>query len=76
MKDASFEKTLEKLGKIVQELEEGDFSLDSSMKKYEEGIKLARICREDLDKAQKKIETLIKKDEDIFEKKPFEENKE
>ncbi|MBU1084300.1 MAG: exodeoxyribonuclease VII small subunit [Candidatus Omnitrophota bacterium] len=73
MKDTNFEKDLQKLEKIVAELEDGEFSLDSSMKKYEEGIKLARACREQLEKAQKKIEILIKKDENLFEKRPFEE---
>ena len=73
MKDLSFEKAIEKLEKIVEELEAGDFSLDASLKKYEEGIRLARACQEKLDKAKEKIETLIKKDEGVFEKKPFKE---
>jgi len=71
MKDVSFEKAIENLEKIVGELEAGDFPLDTSLKKYEEGIKLARLCQEKLDKAKEKIETLIKKDEGLFEKKPF-----
>ena len=76
MKETSFEKTIETLEKIVDELETGEFSLDSSTKKYEEGIKLARTCRGQLDKAQKKIEVLIKKDKGMFEKKLFEEKAE
>lgn len=73
MKDISFEKAIERLEKIVEELETGDFPLDASLKKYEEGIKLARACQEKLDKAKEKIETLIKKDEGLFEEKPFKE---
>jgi exodeoxyribonuclease VII small subunit len=72
-KDVSFEKALEKLEKIVGELETGDLPLDSSLKKYEEGIKLARACQQELEKAKAKIETLVKKDGDLFEQKPFEE---
>lgn len=73
MKDANFEKTLEDLEKIVSELENGDLSLDASLKRYEEGIKFARICREKLDRAKKKINILMKKGEDLFEEKDFEE---
>lgn len=75
MKEIPFEKALEKLEKIVEELESGDFSLDESLKKYEEGIKLARSCQQKLDKAKAKIETLIKKDDGDFEAKPFKEEK-
>ncbi len=76
MKDSSFEKALEKLEKIVEELETGDLSLDTSLKKYEEGIKLAGACQKQLDKAREKIELLIKKDSGRFVKEPFEEKEE
>ncbi|MEA3489635.1 MAG: exodeoxyribonuclease VII small subunit [Candidatus Omnitrophota bacterium] len=72
MKEITFEKALEKLEQTVKELETGDLTLDFSLKKYEEGIELARMCRQKLEKAKKKIETLVKKDEDIFEQKAFE----
>ena len=71
-KDIAFEKALEKLEKIVEELENGALSLDASLEKYEEGIKLARVCQQKLEKAKKKIETLMKKDEGLFEKESFE----
>lgn len=73
MKDISFEKALERLEKIVEELETGDLSLDASLKKYEEGIKLAGACQKKLDKAREKIELLMKKDSGRFVKEPFEE---
>lgn len=73
MKEVSFEKALEKLEKIVSELEDGDMALDSSLKKYEEGVKLARMCQEKLDKARKKIETLVKKENGTFGLEPFSE---
>ena len=59
-KDISFEKALEKLEIIVDELESGDLVLESSLKKFEEGVKLADICKDKLSKAKKKIETLKK----------------
>ncbi len=71
MKDMDFEKALEKLEKTVEDLEAGDLSLESSLKKYEEGIKLARVCQQKLDKAKEKIELLVKKDDGLFEKKDF-----
>jgi len=71
MKEISFEKALEKLEKIVEELESGDLPLDASLKKYEEGIKLARACQGQLDEAKEKIELLMKDDSDRFETKPF-----
>jgi exodeoxyribonuclease VII small subunit len=73
MKEISFEKALADLEKVVTELEEGDLSLDASLKRYEDGVKLVRLCREKLDKAKKKIETLIKNEDGTFEAKPFEE---
>ena len=46
--------------------------LDSSLKNYEEAIKLAGICREQLEKAKGKIKTLIKKRDGKFDKKDLE----
>lgn len=74
-KDVAFEKALEKLEEIVASLEAGDMALDLTMKKYEEGIKLARMCQEKLDKAKARIETLMKDGEGRFSKKNFDEKK-
>jgi exodeoxyribonuclease VII small subunit len=72
MKEISFEKALEKLETIVEELESGDLPLDASLKKYEEGIKIARACHGQLDEAKEKIETLMKDEDGRFETKTFE----
>ncbi len=71
MKENTFEKALEKLEKIVEELESGSLPLDGSLKRYEDGIKLARECQKRLDKAKGKIETLAKNDKGEFEMKQF-----
>jgi len=71
MKENTFEKALEKLEKIVEELESGSLPLDGSLKRYEDGIKLARECQKRLDKAKGKIETLVKNDKGEFEMKQF-----
>ena len=74
-KDVTFEKALEKLEEIVSGLEAGDLALDVSMKKYEEGIRLARLCQEKLDMARARIETLKKDEDGRFTKKKFDDKK-
>jgi exodeoxyribonuclease VII small subunit len=55
-----FEKDLEKLEHIVEALEEGELTLDESLKRFEEGIKIAQRCEKTLADAEKKIEKLTK----------------
>lgn len=55
-----FEKALERLEEIVGTLESGDLELEKSLKMFEEGIKMARICQVHLSQAEKKIEKLVK----------------
>lgn len=69
--EPKFEKDLEQLEKIVEELEEGGLSLDVSLKKFEEGIKLAQRCEKALSDAEKKIDVLTKNAEGELEAKPF-----
>ncbi|MAW06956.1 MAG: exodeoxyribonuclease VII small subunit [Halobacteriovoraceae bacterium] len=57
----SFEDSMLALEKIVQELESGKTSLEESIKKYEEGVKVYKSCRSLLDKAEKKITILTDK---------------
>lgn len=54
----SFEKDLKRLEEIVAKMEAGDVPLDESMKLFEEGVKLSRLCSERLDKAEKKVEII------------------
>lgn len=75
MPEIKFEEALKKLEKIVDELESGKLTLDDSLKKYEEGVKLSRFCHKSLQAAQKKIQVLTKKGEG-WEVKPFAEDKE
>ncbi len=57
-----FEEEIKKLQKIVEELASGKLTLGESLKKYEEGIKLAQECSAALNDAQRKVELLMKKD--------------
>ena len=72
MAEQSFEKALERLEKIVGELEAGELSLDEALKRYEEGIKLIQLCSKKLESAQKKVEILTKTSSGKFLLKPFE----
>jgi len=57
-----FEEDLKKLQKIVEELSSGKLTLGDSLKKYEEGIKIAQSCSATLAEAQRKVEQLMKKE--------------
>jgi len=72
--ESNFEKDLETLEKIVEELEEGGLSLDVSIKKFEEGMRLAQRCDKALSAAEKKIEILTKNAEGELEVQPFDED--
>jgi len=73
MAEMKFEDALKKLEKIVDDLEGGELSLDEAMEKYEEGIKLARLCEKKLEVAKKKVEILLKAEDGSVELKPFNE---
>jgi len=63
-KEASFEKALERLEKIVEEMEEGNLPLDDMIARFEEGQELMKVCRIKLNEVQKKVELLVKKSGD------------
>jgi len=55
-----FEDALNKLEKIVSKLEDGDIPLEESLKLFEEGIRLSRLCNQKLEEAEKRVEILMK----------------
>ena len=66
-KEKSFEEQMETLEGIVAELEKGELSLDESLSKFEDGMKLAKECNKILESAEKKITILINKDSELVE---------
>ena len=62
MAEKTFEKALERLEEIVKKMEEGNMTLDDSLKAFEEGINLSRFCAKKLDDAERKVEMLMKSD--------------
>jgi exodeoxyribonuclease VII small subunit len=67
----SFEKALAELESIVEKMEAGEASLDESLALFEKGVKLAKFLREELGKAEKKIEILLKDAEGKVTGEPF-----
>jgi len=70
MPEIKFEDALKKLERIVSELEAGDLSLDDSLARYEEGVKLSKACTMKLEAAKSKVELLMRSGSK-FEVKPF-----
>ncbi len=60
--EINFEKSLERLEEIASRLEEGKLTLDDSLKMFEEGIKLAKVCESKLGEAEKRVEILKNSD--------------
>lgn len=59
-KSEKFEVSLQRLEEIAQKLEEGDLSLEDSLKAFEEGMSLVKACEKRLSEAQRKVEILTK----------------
>ena len=55
----NFEEALEELERLVSSMEEGELSLENSMKAFENGIKLTRECQTALQKAEQKVQILL-----------------
>ncbi|MHA7841231.1 MAG: exodeoxyribonuclease VII small subunit [Gammaproteobacteria bacterium] len=59
-----FEKALGDLNAIITELEKGDGHLETSLKQFEEGIKLTRQCQQALKEAEQKVSILLDNSDD------------
>jgi exodeoxyribonuclease VII small subunit len=66
-----FEECVQRLEKIVQELEQGEVPLEKSLTLYEEGMQLSASCRKELEEAEGKVEILLKQNSKI-QAEPFE----
>jgi exodeoxyribonuclease VII small subunit len=56
-----FEDSLAELEQLVGQLEQGDISLEESLKAFERGVTLTRICQKALQEAEQKVHILIEK---------------
>ncbi|OGU69451.1 MAG: exodeoxyribonuclease VII small subunit [Stygiobacter sp. RIFOXYC12_FULL_38_8] len=59
-KENNFESSLARLEEISAQLESGDVGLEDSIRLYEEGIELAKICYSTLKDAELKVTELKK----------------
>jgi exodeoxyribonuclease VII small subunit len=59
-----FEASMKRLETIVEELESGELTLEDSIARYEEGVKLSRGLTAKLDEAEKRIERLVENEGD------------
>ena len=55
-----FEEGLQRLEKILEQLERGDVPLEQSLKLFEEGVQLSNACRKELEEAEGRVEILLK----------------
>jgi exodeoxyribonuclease VII small subunit len=58
--DLRYEDALKRLEKLVAELDRSELDLETRLKKFEEGTKLARLLLKKLDQAKRKVELLVK----------------
>jgi len=75
MAEEKFEEALAKLEEIVRKMESGDLTLDESLKAFEEGVRLSRLCAQRIDEAERRVEVLLKTQEG-FDVRPFTEKDE
>ena len=58
-KPVNFEESLAELEDLVEQMEEGDLSLEESLAAFEKGIRLARDCQDALKQAEQRVQVLI-----------------
>ncbi len=75
-KEIEFESALKRLETIVENLENGELSLEAALKQYEEGVRMADICSKRLTEAEKKVEVLMKTSGGKFKATSFESGEE
>ena len=71
MSDIKFEDALQRLERIVDQLEAGNLALEESLKVFEEGVGLARHCAWYLDEAEKRVELLTRDESGLLKTEPF-----
>jgi exodeoxyribonuclease VII small subunit len=67
-KTVNFEKALAELETLVQEMEQGNLSLEDSLKRFEKGIALTTECQQALQNAELKVKELVENSGKMLEK--------
>lgn len=61
-KTPDFETALAELEELVEKMEQGELNLDESLKQFERGVLLTRVCQKALQEAEQKVQILLEKD--------------
>ena len=72
LEDAPFEAAFARLEEVVHALERGDASLEESLRLFEEGVRLSRLCAAKLDAAEGKLRALLETEDGGVREEPFE----
>ncbi len=64
-KATDFEQSLSELESLVNQMEQGDLSLEEALSAFEAGVKLTRDCQKILDQAEQKVQLLIEKNGEL-----------
>lgn len=71
-----YDKVVERLEKLVEELEGGKLSLEQSIETFAEGVKLARDAGKKLDESERRVEQLLRAEDGSVEAQPLDEDDE
>ena len=71
-KEVTFEKAMERLETSVEKLDEGSLTLEEALAAFEEGVRWSKECHRFLEKAEERIEIILKKEDGGYESAPFE----
>lgn len=71
--ELAFDEAMEKLEKIVDQLESGDVPLEEAIELYKEGMKLSNLCGKKLEQVEKEIELLVEQEGEWVSKTDLEE---
>jgi exodeoxyribonuclease VII small subunit len=71
MTESTFEENLKELEEILQQLEHGELPLETALAKFEAGMRLIRLCNQQLDAVDRKVEILLRDEAGNFIAKPF-----
>nr|VFJ86183.1 MAG: Exodeoxyribonuclease VII small subunit [Candidatus Kentron sp. LFY]VFJ88475.1 MAG: Exodeoxyribonuclease VII small subunit [Candidatus Kentron sp. LFY]VFK13170.1 MAG: Exodeoxyribonuclease VII small subunit [Candidatus Kentron sp. LFY] len=69
--EPSFERSLAELEQLVTHMEQGELTLEETLKSFERGIELNKMCQKALDEAEQRVRILTEK-EGEFAAEPFE----
>jgi exodeoxyribonuclease VII small subunit len=75
MASPNFEKALQQLEEIVQELEAGDLPLEKALKRFEDDIRLSKLCAQKLDETEKRVTLLMRDSAGNLSETPFAEKR-